>query len=102
MRGGSSPTFSQLLVPVSSPSIRIYGHRAPAPRDAGGRQRLIVYVDRTGLEVFARHGLAYVPIPRNLAAGNRSLEARTSGDSIRLNSLEVYALRSIWERDNRR
>src|SRR5262249_26056465 len=26
MRGGSSPTFSRLLVPVSSRSLRIYGH----------------------------------------------------------------------------
>src|SRR5262245_23478270 len=26
MRGGSYSTFSRLLVPVSSPSLRIYGH----------------------------------------------------------------------------
>ena len=76
--------------------IRVHGHRAPAPL-RGGRQRLIVFVDRTGLEVFAGDGLTYAPMPVNLDARDRSLEARIEGDPIQFDSLEVYELRSIWE-----
>ena len=36
--------------------IVVNGHRAPAPLRAGG-QRLIIYTDRTSLEVFAADGL---------------------------------------------
>jgi fructan beta-fructosidase len=75
--------------------IRVHGHSAPAPLRAG-RQRLIVYADRTGLEVFASDGLTYVPMPVNLDAGNLSQEARLTGDPLKLDSLAVYELRSIW------
>src|SRR5262245_14475470 len=34
MRGSSSPTFSRLLVPVSGPSLRIYGHGESESCDA--------------------------------------------------------------------
>jgi sucrose-6-phosphate hydrolase SacC (GH32 family) len=88
----------EILYDAARQEIRVHGHRAPAPRDAGGRQHLIIFADRTGLEVFASDGLAYVPMPLNFAAGNLTLEARISGEPIQLDSLEVYELRSIWDR----
>jgi fructan beta-fructosidase len=86
-----------IVYDARSQEISVHGHRAPAPLRAG-RQRLIVYVDRTSLEVFASDGLTYVPMPVNLDAGNLSLEAHVSGDPITLDSLELYELRSIWDR----
>jgi hypothetical protein len=42
--------------------LSVAGHRAPAPlRD--GKQRLTIYCDRTGAEVFASDGLFHVPMP---------------------------------------
>jgi fructan beta-fructosidase len=75
--------------------LRVQDQRAPAPL-RGGKQRLIVLADRTGLEVFASDGLTYVPMPINLNAGDLGLDARVSGDPIKLDSFDVYALQSIW------
>jgi hypothetical protein len=47
-------------------------HRAPAPL-RGDRQRITIFCDRTGLEVFASDGLTYVPLPfQPKAATSRS------------------------------
>jgi sucrose-6-phosphate hydrolase SacC (GH32 family) len=70
-------------------------HRAPAPlRD--GRQRLTIYCDRTGLEVFASDGLTYVPMPFLAPADERALRVEARGGPARLTSLQVHELRSAW------
>ena len=56
VRGARSATTRR------SRSLFVNNHRAPAPL-ADGKQRLIIYVDRTALEVFASDGLTYVPLP---------------------------------------
>jgi sucrose-6-phosphate hydrolase SacC (GH32 family) len=75
--------------------IVVNGHRAPAPL-LRGKQRLIVYCDRTGLEVFASDGLTYVPMPFIPDAGNLNLGVQVKGGTAKLDSLDVYELKSAW------
>lgn len=77
--------------------LAVNGHRAPAPlRD--GKQRLAIYCDRTGLEVFASDGLTYVPMPFQPEAGHRELGVEAVGGEAGLTSLEVHQLDSAWKR----
>jgi sucrose-6-phosphate hydrolase SacC (GH32 family) len=73
----------------------VNGHRATAPL-RGGRQRLTVFCDRTGLEVFASDGLTYVPMPFLPKAEDRSLGVSTRGGAARFNLLQVHELKSAW------
>lgn len=76
--------------------LTVNGHHAPAPLRAG-RQRLIVYVDRTASEVFASDGLTYVPLAFIPRATDLSLGVVVKNGAARFKSLKVYQLRSIWE-----
>ena len=70
-------------------------HRAPAPlRD--GKQRLTIFCDRTGLEVFASDGLTYVPMPFQPKADDLGLGLQVKGGSAKVSALEVHELRSAW------
>ncbi len=86
----------EILHDAARREVRVAGLVAPAPT-VGGKQRLVVFVDRTGLEVFAADGLTYVPLPINLDSRDQGLDARIAGAPIRLDSLEVYELRRIWD-----
>ncbi|MCX6875414.1 MAG: GH32 C-terminal domain-containing protein [Verrucomicrobia bacterium] len=71
-------------------------HRASAPlRD--GKQRLTLYCDRTGLEVFASDGLTYMPMPFQSKADDLTVGVQARGGSAKINSLRVYELKSAWE-----
>ena len=85
-----------IVYDVKQQELIVNGHRASAPL-RNGRQRLTVFVDRTGLEVFASDGLTYVPMPVNVKPDNRSLNVSVKGGSLKLESLEVHELRSIWK-----
>lgn len=76
--------------------IAVNGHRAPAPL-IEGKQRLIIYADRTNLEVFASAGLTYVPMPVLLDAKNTSLSAFAKGGTAKAVTLEVHELNSVWK-----
>jgi sucrose-6-phosphate hydrolase SacC (GH32 family) len=73
----------------------VNGHRAPAPPRAG-RQRLTIFCDRTGLEVFASDGLTYVPMPFQPRADDLALAVQSRGGSVALAELQVYELRPAW------
>lgn len=73
----------------------VNGHRVPAPL-RNGRQRLIVYCDRTGLEVFASDGLTYVPMPFQPKPDDRSLAVEAVGGTVKLEHIEVHELKSAW------
>ena len=75
--------------------LNVNNRRAPAPL-RNGRQNLTLYVDRTGLEVFASDGLTYVPMPVQPAATNLSLQISVTGDPVKFSLLEAHKLRSIW------
>ncbi|MEI6342548.1 MAG: glycoside hydrolase family 32 protein [Verrucomicrobiota bacterium] len=75
--------------------ISVQGQKAPAPR-RGSRQRITIFCDRTGLEVFASDGLCYVPMPFQPAPDDRHVLVRAPGGPRRLKQLALYPLRSIW------
>lgn len=77
--------------------IVVNGQRASAPLQSG-KQRLTVFCDRTGLEVFASDGLTYVPLPFTPKADNLSLAFRVRSGSARMVSLTVHELHSAWNR----
>lgn len=80
---------------VAKQELSVAGHKAFAPLQ-DGKQRLIVYCDRIGVEVFASDGLCYVPMPYNTNPENRRLFLETRGGSANITSLEVYELESVW------
>ena len=75
--------------------IVVNRHRAPAPLQ-DGRQHLVIYCDRTGLEVFASNGLCYVPMPLNVNSEDRSSSVMATGGAVRFRSLEIHELGSAW------
>lgn len=76
--------------------LSVAGHRATAPL-RNGKQRLTIFCDRTGVEVFASDGLCYVPMPVNTNPENRSIVLEARGGPAKINSLEVHELRSAWD-----
>ncbi len=98
-KGASEVVFNIRGVTVSydpkKQELSVAGHRAPAPlRDV--KQRLIIYCDRTGLEVFASDGLCYVPMPVNVNRENRAISVEARGGAANFSSLDVYELRPAW------
>jgi sucrose-6-phosphate hydrolase SacC (GH32 family) len=69
--------------------------RAPAPLRQG-KQRLIIFCDRMGMEVFASDGLIYIPTPFIPDANNRSVGIEARSGTARIDSLQVYKLKSAW------
>ena len=55
-----------------------------------GEQRLIIYVDRTVLEVFASDGLTYVPLPFVPKPEDNAAPVDVKGRNAKMKSLEVY------------
>lgn len=92
-------------VPVSydmaKQELTVNGVRAPAPLRKG-KQRLTVYCDRTGLEVFASDGLTYVPMPVILDAKVLRVTAAVAGSPVKFASLDVYELKSAWPEPDRK
>jgi sucrose-6-phosphate hydrolase SacC (GH32 family) len=75
--------------------LAVNNHRAPAPlRD--GKQRLTIFCDRAGLEVFASDGLTYVPMPFQPKADDLALGAEAKGGSAKVSALQVHELKSAW------
>ena len=78
-----------------SHEIIVNNHRAPAPL-RNGKQRITIFCDRTGLEVFASDGLTYVPMPFQPKADDLSLGLSVKGSTAKFTSLEVHELKSAW------
>ncbi|QEC52668.1 levanase/fructan beta-fructosidase [Anseongella ginsenosidimutans] len=85
-----------VLYNVEKEELSIDGVRAPVPLQ-NGKLDLIVYADRTGLEVFAAGGLVFMPVDFNLDPENRSLSLLSKGGAAKVNRLDVYELKSIWK-----
>ncbi|MEX6687978.1 glycoside hydrolase family 32 protein [Danxiaibacter flavus] len=81
---------------VSKQELTIDGVTSPAPLQ-NGKQRITIYADRTGLEVFASDGILFMPINKNIPAENRSLSLTASGGAANVSKLDVYELKSIWD-----
>ena len=76
--------------------LSVNGHKAPAPL-VQGKQRLRIFCDRMGLEIFAADGLTYVPMPFIPKPGDLGLELKANAGSTRVRSLVVYELKSAWK-----
>lgn len=76
--------------------LSVAGHSAPAPL-RGGKQRITIYCDRIGTEVFASDGLTYIPMPYNTKAENKNLYFETRGGTAKVLSLEIHELKSAWQ-----
>jgi sucrose-6-phosphate hydrolase SacC (GH32 family) len=70
--------------------------RAPAPL-MDGHQRLVVYLDRTLVEVTASDGLTYLPASAYPGSDNQSVDVSVKGGPARIHRLEAYELKSSWE-----
>jgi len=77
--------------------LSVNGNRASAPL-VNGKQRLIIYCDRNGLEVFASDGLTYVPMPFLPKAENLSAKVEIAQGSANILNLEAYGLKSAWSK----
>jgi fructan beta-fructosidase len=63
-----------------------------------GRLRLEILVDRTSIEIFAQEGRLYMPMGVIPPDEDRGLEVFAEGGPATVRSLEVYELRSAWDR----
>jgi fructan beta-fructosidase len=90
VRGGT------MVYDAKQQELVVNGHRAPAPLRQG-KQSLIIFCDRTGLEIFASEGLTYIPMPFQPKADNLTLGLRAQGGSAKFTTLHVHELKSAWD-----
>ncbi len=81
---------------ASRSEISVGGMHAHAPL-LNGKESLTIFVDRTGIEVYASEGLTFVPLNINLKPDNQDLELTVSGGTAKFSKLDVYDLRSAWK-----
>ena len=97
--GDATTTFhvrgATVAYDAAKQELSVNGHKAPAPL-LGKRQRITVFCDRTGLEVFASDGLCYVPMPFQPRPDDLKVSAESSGAPVRLRRVALHALKSIW------
>lgn len=85
-----------ILYDVKTQELTVNQHHAPALL-RGGRLRLTIYCDRTGLEIFARDGLTYIPMPFQPKAGDTTLTVEAKGGLAKFDTLQVHELKSAWQ-----
>lgn len=85
-----------IVYDVEKQKLVVNNQSADAPlRD--GKQRLIIFCDRVGLEVFASDGLTYVPMPFIPRSDDRTVSMQSKGGNAKINTLQLYELDSIWK-----
>jgi fructan beta-fructosidase len=72
------------------------GKTAPL-EPVNGTIQLEILVDRTSVEIFGNRGRVYMPLGAIAADGDRSLQLSVRGGTAKIQSLDVYRLRSAWE-----
>lgn len=95
----SEITFEVRGLPVvyntAKEELLIDGVRAHAPL-TNGKQSLIIYADRIGLEVFANNGLVFMPINKNLDPAETSFSIKVKDGESKINKVDLYELKSSW------
>ena len=84
-----------LVYDVAKQELSLNGQRTRLPL-INGKLDFRILVDRTALEIFARGGLSYIPMPVIAARDNRAIAVSVAGGPVTFDSLEVYRLKSIW------
>jgi fructan beta-fructosidase len=77
--------------------VKIAGHMVPVPL-RGGKWKLHLFLDRTAIELFAADGLVYAPVPIIPMAEDTSVTFQVLAGSVRVESVSVDELQSIWKR----
>jgi fructan beta-fructosidase len=85
-----------IVYDVEKQELVVNGQRADAPL-RGGKQRLIIFSDRVGLEVFASDGLTYMPLPFIPKADDLGIGIQAKGGDARIDALQVHELASVWK-----
>ncbi|RYG68134.1 DUF4980 domain-containing protein [bacterium] len=86
-----------IIFDATKNQISVAGFRANAPLQKG-KINLTIFIDRTGVEVYAADGLAFVPVNINLKPEDLSLSVKTTGGTAKFSKLDVYNLKSSWEK----
>lgn len=80
---------------MNDEEIIIDGIRTHVPL-VNGKQEFIIYVDRTGVEIFASGGQVFIPVNYNFAPSNTSYDVKVLGGDAVIEKLEFHKLKSIW------
>ena len=86
---------AKIVYDAKKHEIIVNGQHAPAPL-LGGKQRIIAFVDRTVLEIFASDGLTYLTMPFIPKNEDLSVSVDMKGGNAKMTSLQVYKLKSCW------
>src|SRR5690606_31817596 len=81
---------------VGKQELEIDNVRAHVPLIDGSKQEFTIFVDRTGVEVFANKGEVFMPVNYNLKPADQSYGIRVHGGSAAMETLEFHELKSIW------
>jgi sucrose-6-phosphate hydrolase SacC (GH32 family) len=74
------------------------GERAAPLKVPGGKLHLRVLLDRAALEIFAAHGLVYLPLGVIPDDDERACFIQARGGASKAQAITVFKLRSSWER----
>ena len=81
---------------IAKQELSCQGKTAPL-KPIDGTIQLEILLDRTSIEIFANTGRIYMPIGVIPPDDNRSLQLAAKSGTTKIQSLEVYRLRSSWE-----
>ncbi len=81
---------------VAKQELSCQGKTAPL-KPTNGTIQLDILLDRTSIEIFANGGKVYMPLGVIPANNDRSLRLSTTAGAAKIQSLEIYQLRSAWE-----
>lgn len=84
-----------IIYEVRKQELSAVGNKASI-KATNGKIQLRILVDRTSVDLFANHGRIYMSMGVIVPADNKSLEIHAKGGIARLNSLEMYELKSAW------
>lgn len=62
-----------------------------------GQLRFQIFIDRTGVELFANYGEIFMPINYNLDSNNLNYSLKVEGGEAQLDKVEFFNLKSIWK-----
>ncbi len=81
---------------VAKQELSCQGKTAPL-KPVNGAIQLAILLDRTSIKIFANAGSIYMPIGAVPPDDNHSLQLSTKGGTAKIQSPEIYQLRSAWK-----
>mgnify|MGYP001968919209 CR=1 FL=1 len=85
----------KVIYDAKNATLQVADEKATLKTD-GKKLKLSMYVDRTGLEIFANDGVFFMPVSTLVNLENNKISIMSKGKS-KLVHLEVYELKSIWK-----